>query len=87
MGCRCHGELLRLNEKARKKLTTAMSIFQMWYFAKDPGALLIEPRKLGRHFVDQAQTLFPDLKNYPRFHQLALGATALKERLASKQGE
>ena len=80
-----YAELLRLDKNARKKITTPMSVFQMWYFAKAPDALLLLPEKLGKHIVDQAQKLFPHLKRYPRFHQLALGAKALKERRAKKQ--
>ena len=80
-----YGQLLRLNKNDRKKLTTPMSVFQMWYFAKVPDLLLMSPEKMGKNFVDQAQILFPDLKKYPRFHQLGLGAKAIKERRAKKQ--
>lgn len=80
-----YGQILRLNKNDRKKLTTPMSAFQMWYFAKTPDLLLMSPEKMGKYFVDQAQKLFPDLKKYPRFHQLGLGAKAIKERRAKKQ--
>ncbi|MGF1610255.1 MAG: hypothetical protein ACFCUQ_12720 [Kiloniellales bacterium] len=74
-----YGELLRLNKGSRKKLTTPMSVFQMWYFAKAPDILLLAPEKAGEHIVQAAQELFPGLKAYPRFHQLALGTKALAE--------
>ena len=80
-----YGQLLKLNKNDRKKLTTPMSVFQMWYFAKAPDLLLMSPEKMGKHIVDQAQKLFPDLEKYPRFHQLRLGAKAIKERQAKKQ--
>ena len=77
--------LLQLDNNDHEKLTTPMSVFQMWYFAKAPNVLLLSPEKLGKNIVDQAQNLFPDLKKYPRFHQLALGEEALKERRAKKR--
>ncbi len=81
-----YGNLLQLKKDDRKKLTTPMSIFQMWYFAKAPDLLLMSPEKMGKYFVDHAQKLFPDLEKYPRFHQLGLGAKAIKERQAKKEG-
>ena len=80
-----YGQLLHLSKIDREKLTTAMSVFQLWYFAKAPDVLLMSPENLGKDFVDQAQKLFPDLEKYPRFHQLGLGAKAIKERRAKKQ--
>jgi len=80
-----YGQLLQLNKNDRKKLTTPMSVFQMWYFTKSPELLMMSPEKMGKYFVDQAQKLFPDLKKYPRFHQLDLGANAIKERRAKKK--
>ena len=81
-----YGELLTLDKNNDKKLTVPMSIFQMWYFAKAPEALLLSPEKMGQNIVDQAQALFPNLKEFPRFHQLSLGAKAIAERRAKKKG-
>ena len=80
-----YGNLLMLEEGEQKKLTTPMSVFQMWYFAKAPELLLLSPEGMGDKFVQASQELFPDLKKYPRFRQLALGMEVLQARLAKRQ--
>lgn len=69
--------LIRTKKTSQKELTTEMAIFQMWYFAKAPEVLLTSPDQEGKNTADKAQSLFPDLKSYPRVEQLALGAKAL----------
>jgi len=53
-----YGELLR---GTGKKLSDPISVFQLWYFAKNPEALLIDPELGGADIVEKAQMRFPDL--------------------------
>ncbi len=80
-------ELLRMKKMASKKITTPMSVFQMWYFAKAPESLLMSSDRGGKNIVNHAQALFPDLKNYPRVRQLAVGEEELIKREKSKSTE
>jgi hypothetical protein len=66
-----YGELVNLR---RDKTTMAMSVFHLWYFAKAPELM----GNQAKGFMKRAHQLFPELKKYPRFHQLALGASVLR---------
>jgi hypothetical protein len=57
------------------KLTHPMSIFQLWYFARNPGIFEGQPPA----FMAEVHAIFPNLPAYPRFQQLELGGRALRE--------
>lgn len=67
-----YGELVNVRGD---KLTHPMSIFQMWYFARQPNLM----ENQGQDFMARAHAIFPGLKAYPRFQQLALGGSALRD--------
>jgi hypothetical protein len=74
-----YGDLLRLGAPSgRTKTTTPMSVFQLWYFAKDPRVLLVPSNNSGVEIAAAANRLFPGLENVPRIEQLAQGAEVLK---------
>ena len=77
-----YGELLG-RKKTNEKLSTPMSVFQMWYFAKAPE--IFEASKENEELTAKFRQCFPNLGDYPRFQQLAMGADFLKKRLAEKQ--
>lgn len=77
-----YGVLLGSRPPPRGQLTLSMSMFQFWYFAKSPEALLEAPYVDAMGLVAQAQSLFPELSKFPRFQQLSLGASALKKAMA-----
>ena len=79
-----YGELLRRKEGA-EKLSTPMSVFQMWYFAKAPEFLEASTDKRNKKIIAQASQCFPDLLDFPRFEQLAMGAEFLKKRTNDKE--
>ena len=79
-----YGELLKMKKMSRKKLTTPMSVFQVWYFAKTPDVLLMSSNERGKNMAKHAQTLFPNLKTYPRVKQLAAGTEELLNREMAK---
>jgi hypothetical protein len=82
-----YGELLRLGAPSgRTKVTTPMSVFQLWYFAKDPRVLLKSPNDSGVQIVTEANRLFPGLESIPRVEQLARGAEVLRRREAALSG-
>lgn len=78
-----YGELLR---GTGRMVSGPMSVFQLWYFAKNPEALLIDPELGGADFVEKAQQCFPDLSDMPRDRQLAEGANVL-ERWMNRRGQ
>ena len=77
------GLLIGAENKKRpeqKKLSTSMSVFQLWHIATKPDELnLPEPQ------VVSANSLFPNIRSLPRFEQLSFGSSVLKERVALKQ--
>jgi hypothetical protein len=78
-----YGEILRLGAPSgRTKATIPISVFQLWYFAKDPRFFLASPDNSGVEIVRAANCLFPGLGNIPRVEQLARGAEILKRREA-----
>jgi hypothetical protein len=82
-----YGELLRLGAPSgRAMVTTPMSVFQLWYFAKDPRVLLASSDDSGVQIVTAAKRLFPGLENIPRVEQLARGADVLRRREAAVAG-
>jgi hypothetical protein len=82
-----YGDLLRVGAASgRTKITIPMSIFQMWYFAKDPRLLLASPNNSGGGIIRAANRLFPGLENVPRIEQLAQGAEMLRHREAAFSG-
>lgn len=82
-----YSELLRLGARpGRTMLTTPMSVFQLWYFAKDPRVLLEVPDDSGVQILTAANRLFPGLENIPRVEQLARGAEVLRRREAAVPG-
>ena len=73
-----YGELLRLGAPSgRRKITVPMSVFQLWYFAKDPRVLLASPDNRGAEIIGKANHLFPGLGEMSRVEQLARGAEML----------
>ena len=79
-----YGDLLRVGAPSgRTKITIPMSVFQMWYFAKDPRVLLASRNNSGVEIVAAANRLFPSLENLPRIEQLAHGAEVLRCREAA----
>lgn len=81
-----YGELLRIGNMSNQKLTTPMSVFQVWYFAKSPEILLNNSDDRGKKMAYGSQKIFPDLKSYPRKEQLALGAEFLNKEFANRRG-
>jgi hypothetical protein len=79
-----YGELLRLGAAPSRRtvITIPMSVFQLWYFAKDQRVLLEAPDNSGVEIATQAKRLFPGLQNIPRIEQLAQGAEILRRREA-----
>ena len=76
-----YGELVRLGAPSRiAKLTTPMSVFQLWYFAKDPRVLTESPNNSAIEISLVASGLFPDLARMSRVEQLAKGAELLRRR-------
>ena len=81
-----YGDLLRLGAPSgRTKTTTPMSVFQLWYFAKDPRVLLAAGDDRSASIVAAANHLFPGLTDIPRNEQLARGAEILRRREAMPQ--
>jgi hypothetical protein len=79
-----YGELLGLGARSgRTMVTTPMSVFQLWYFARDPRVLLASDDHSGVEIITAANRLFPDLGNVPRIEQLAQGAEVLRRREAA----
>ena len=79
-----YGELLKLGAPSgRSTITIPMSVFQLWYFAKDPRVLLEVPESSSSHILIQARRLFPGLEDIPRVGQLAQGAEILRRRETS----
>jgi hypothetical protein len=73
-----YGEILRLGAPSgRRKATLPMSVFQLWYFAKDPRVLLASPDNRGVEIIEKANHLFPALGDISRAEQLARGAEML----------
>jgi hypothetical protein len=78
-----YGEILRLGAPSgRTKTTIPMSVFQLWYFAKDSRFLLTSPDNSAVNIVEAARRLFPGLQSVTRAEQLARGAEILKRREA-----
>ena len=63
------------NRKERKKLSTHMSIFHLWYLATKSGDYVM-PENVAK----AANALFPGINRRTRSKQLSMGATALKNR-------
>ena len=61
--------------KSEKKLSTPMSVFQLWNIATKPDDFY-----MPKEIVTKSNALFPGIKRQPRFEQLSIGATVLKER-------
>lgn len=78
-----YGELLR---GTGRKVSGPMSVFQLWYFAKNPEALLMDPELGGADFVEKAQFCFPDLETLTRDQQLEAGSNVL-ERWMNHRGQ
>jgi hypothetical protein len=79
-----YGELLRLGAPSgRTTITIPMSVFQLWYCAKDPKIFLEKPCSSGVEIARQAKGLFPGLEDIPRVEQLAQGARCLRRHEAS----
>jgi hypothetical protein len=79
-----YGELLRLGAPSGRTTTTIpMSVFQLWYFAKDPRVLLEPTDSSGAEIATQAKRLFPSVEDIPRVEQLAQGAETLRRLEAS----
>ena len=79
-----YGDLLRLGAPSgRTMATTPMSVFQLWYFAKDSRVLLASPDDSGVQIVTAANRLFPGIESIPRSEQLAQGAEVLRRREAA----
>ena len=79
-----YGELLRLGAPSgRTKTTIPMSVFQLWYFAKNPTVLLQAPDDSGVQIAAAADQLFPGLRTRPRAEQLAQGDGILRRREAA----
>jgi len=68
----------KLIEREKTKLSPPMSMFQMWYFAKDPRLFENIENQSVRAIVETSQKLFPELIKFPRFQQLAIGSQALR---------
>lgn len=80
-----YGEILRLGAPSgQTKATNPMSIFQLWYFAKDPRFFQEGSNKLGEEIVQRAQCLFPGLTEISREEQLDQGQDALNRFEASR---
>jgi len=60
-----------------KKLSTPMSIFQLWDIATKPDDFY-----MPEVIVAAANALFPGITERPRFEQLSIGAKVLREREA-----
>jgi hypothetical protein len=74
-----YGDLLRVGAPSRRtKMTTPMSVFQLWYFAKDPRVLLASPGNSGVGIARAAKQLFPSLESLSRAEQLARGLLLLE---------
>ena len=72
-------DLLRIGAPSKPtKITTPMSVFQFWYFAKASRGLLATPDDSGVEIAKAASRLFPGLAKVPRVEQLAQGAKVLK---------
>lgn len=67
-----YGEMVNAR---REKLTHPMSIFNLWYFASNPGIFEGQPPD----FMAEVHAIFPNLPAYPRFQQLELGGRALRD--------
>ncbi len=63
--------------KERKKLSTPMSVFQLWNIATKPDDFY-----MPEEIVTAANALFPGINERPRFEQLSIGASVLREREA-----
>lgn len=61
--------------KEEKKLSEPMSIFQLWNIATKPNDYY-----MPENIVGAANALFPGIVDRPRFEQLSIGATVLRER-------
>lgn len=66
--------------KARKKLSTPMSVFQLWNIATKPDDFY-----MPEAIVAAANALFPGINERPRFEQLSIGASVLRKREAYKR--
>jgi hypothetical protein len=79
-----YGDLLRLGAPSgRTKATIPMSVFQLWYFVKDPRVLLTAGDDRSAGIAAAANGLFPGLGDVPRAEQLAHGAEMLRRREGS----
>lgn len=61
--------------KKRKKLSSPMSVFQLWNIATKPNDYY-----MPENIVGAANALFPGIVDRPRLEQLSIGATVLRER-------
>jgi len=64
-----------LNRSEKPKPSTPMSVFQLWYIATKPDGFYV-PEEL----VAATKDVFPNINKSPRFEQLSIGASFLKER-------
>jgi hypothetical protein len=79
-----YGELLGLGAPSgRTKITTPMSVFQLWYFAKNPKVLSSLSDNLGANIALAGSILFPGLEGVSRVVQLDRGAQMLRYRETS----
>jgi hypothetical protein len=80
-----YGELLTLGAPSgRTTITIPMSVFQLWYVAKNPTVLLESPGSPDIEIAIQAKRLFPSLEDMSRVEQLAQGADTLRRCQASR---
>lgn len=68
------------------KMSYPASVFQMWFFAKDPRVLEAVNDPNVNNVLESARGIFPGLMNLPRFQQLALGSEALRHPRARLGG-
>lgn len=74
--------LNELNNKERgedKKLSLPMSVFQLWYIATT-----IDVEGMKEDYTQHINRFFPEIRKRPRFEQIAIGASTLKN---SENGE